>query len=69
MRILGAPYRNLLPTMYLCIADIANSDLFVCVCRAWICGDITRFYEEQCQSSNMSVWPACPKKVSTQFAQ
>ena len=31
-----APYRYLLPTVYLFMADIANSDLFVCGCRtAW----------------------------------
>ena len=42
-----APYRYLLPTMYLFMADIANPDLFVCGCRTCICLDITRFYEEQ----------------------
>ena len=39
-----APYRYLLPTVYLFMADIAKPDLFVC-CRTWICLDITHFYE------------------------
>ena len=59
-----APYRYLLPTMYLFMADIANPDLFVCGCRTWICLDITRFYEEQRQPSSGSAWPACPKTVN-----
>ena len=48
------------PTVYLFMADIANPELFVCVCRTWICLDITRFYEEQCQLSNGTAGPACP---------
>ena len=75
-----APYGYLLPNVYLFMADIANPDLFVCVCRTWICLDITRFYDEQRQPSNGSAWPACPKngksgshccgrEGSTQFAQ
>ena len=47
-----APYRYLLPTVYLFMADIANSDLFVCSCWTWICLNITRFYEEQRQPSS-----------------
>ena len=49
----GAPYGYLLPTMYLFMADIANSDLFVCGCRTWICLDITRYYEDQLYSSRL----------------
>ena len=75
-----APYRYLLPTMCLFMADIANPDLFVCGCQTWIFVDITRFYEEQRQPSSGFAWPACPKngkfgphcwgrEVSTQFAQ
>ena len=41
------------------VADIENPDLFACGCRTWICFDIARFYEEQCQSSSKS---ALPKK-------
>ena len=75
------PYGYLLPIVYLFMADIANPDLFVCGCRAWICLDITHFYEEQRQPSSGSAWPACPKndksgthcwsrrEVYTQFAQ
>ena len=32
----GGPYGYLLPNVYLFMAIIANPDLFVCVCRAWI---------------------------------
>ena len=45
----------------------------------WISVDIARFYEEHCQPSSGSAWPACPKTVigptllgaggSTQFGQ
>ena len=49
-----APYGYMLSDMYLFMADIANPDLFVCVCRTWICLDITRFYEEQRQPSSGS---------------
>ena len=69
-----APYRYLLPTVYLFVADIVNLELFSCV--TWICLNITRFYEEQCQPSSGAVWPTCqkwqigsPLLVSTQFAQ
>ena len=34
---------------------------FVCGCLTCICLDITRFYEEQHQSSSGSAWQACPK--------
>ena len=44
-----APYRYLLPTLYLSVADIATPDLSL---------DIARFY---CQKSSGSAWPACPK--------
>ena len=49
-----APYRYLLPTVYLSVADIAYPDLFVCGCRTWICLDIAHFYEEQQQPSSGS---------------
>ena len=42
----------------------ANSDLFVCCCRTWMCLDITRLYEEQLQPSSGSAWSACPKTVN-----
>ena len=41
-----APYGYLLPNVYFIMADIENPYSFVCVCRFWICLDITRFYEE-----------------------
>ena len=56
-----ARFGYLLPNVYLCMADIANPDLFVCVCRTWICLDITLFYKEQRQPSSGSAWPACQK--------
>ena len=73
-----APYRYILPTVYLFMPDIENQDLFVCCCRTWICLDITRLYEEK--SSSGSEWLAFSKncksgplflgqEVSTQFAQ
>ena len=37
-----APYRYLLTTVYLCMADMVNPDLFVCCCRTWIYLDITQ---------------------------
>ena len=55
-----APHGYLLHTVYF-MADTSNPDLFVCGCRTWICLDITRFYEEQCQPSSGSAWLACPK--------
>ena len=60
---LVAPYRYLRPNLYLSAADIANPDLFVCGSRIWISLniDIARFYEEHCQSSSGSAWPACLK--------
>ena len=77
-----APYRYLLPTVYLFVPDIVNLNLFVCACRTWICIDIARFYEERCHPSigSAPAWPACKKTVnlgpplmgsvvSTQFAQ
>ena len=50
-----APYGYLLSDMYLFMADITNP--------AWIGLDITRFCEQQRQPSNVSAWPACPKKI------
>ena len=55
-----APYRYLLPNLYLYGADIANPDLIACSSRTWISLDIARFYEEHCQPSSGSAWPACP---------
>ena len=59
-----APYRYVLPNIYLSVTDIANSDLLRCCCRSWISLDIVRFYEEQCQPSSGSAWQACPKTVN-----
>ena len=59
-----APSGYLRPNMYLFIADIANRDSFVSCCRTYICLNITRFYEEQRQSSIGSAWPACLKTVN-----
>ena len=39
-----APYRYLLPTMYLFMADIEIPYLFVCGCRTCICLDIARVF-------------------------
>ena len=78
---LVAPYRYLLPILYLSVTDIANPDLFACVSRTWISFDIGHFYEEHCQPSSESAWPASPppkknrpphywgRDGSTQFAQ
>ena len=52
-----APYRYLLPNLYLSVADIAYSDLFACGSRTWISLDIALFYEEHCQPSCGSAWP------------
>ena len=49
--------RYLLPTVYLCMVDIANPDLLVCCCQTWICLDITLFYEELSQSYSMAGMP------------
>ena len=49
-----SPCGYLLPNVYLVMTDIANPDLFVCVCRTWISLDINRFYEEQRQPSSES---------------
>ena len=57
-----APHGYLLPNMHLFIANIANPDSFVYICRTWIIVDITRFCEEQRQPSSVSAWPACPKQ-------
>ena len=59
-----APYVYLFPKVYLFMADIVNPELFVCVCRTWICVHITCFYEEQRQLSSGSAWPAFPKTVN-----
>ena len=58
-----APYEYLLPHMYLFMADIANPDLCVCVCRTWIRLDITRINEEQHHPPSGSAWRAGPKTV------
>ena len=58
-----APYRYLLPNLYLSVADIANQDLFACGSPTWIILDIARFCGEHCQTSSGSTWPACPKKA------
>ena len=56
------PYRYLLHTVYLSVADIANPDLLGCNCRIWISFDITHFNEEQCQPSSGSSWQAFQKQ-------
>ena len=56
-----APYRYLLPNLYLSVAYIANTDLFSCGSRTWSSLDIARFYEKHCQPSSGSARPACPK--------
>ena len=56
-----APYRYMLPNLYLSVANIANPDFFACVSRTWISLDIGHFYEEYCQPSSGSAWPACTK--------
>ena len=50
-----APYRYLLPDLYLSVADIANPDLFACGSRTWNSLDIARFYEEQCQPALFTI--------------
>ena len=53
-------FQYLLPTVYLVVADIANPDLLACCCHTWICFDITRFYEKQCQLVlNCELGPHC----------
>ena len=67
-----APYRYMLPNLYLYVADIANPDLFACGSRTWVSLDIAHFYEEYRQPSSGCAWPACAKhgrEGSTQFAQ
>ena len=68
-----APYRYLLPSLYLSVADIANPDWFACGSRTWISLDIARFYEQHFHLSSGSAWPACPKNSnregSTQCVQ
>ena len=59
-----APYRYLLPNLYLYVADIANPDLLACGSRTWISLDIARFYEEHFQPSSGSAWPAFPKHAN-----
>ena len=44
-----APYRYLLPNLYLSVANIANPDLLACGGRTWVSLDMARFYEEHCQ--------------------
>ena len=69
LRILGAPSVQSCCTLWIsasyCVfvyGTYRKSDLFVCGCRTWICLDITRFYEGQCQPSSETAWPTCPKK-------
>ena len=57
------PYRYLLPNLYLSVADITNPDLFARGSWTWISLDIARLYEEHCQLSSGSAWPACQKPV------
>ena len=57
----AAPYRYMLPNLYLSVADIANPDLLACGSWTWISLDIARFYEEHCPPSSGSTWPACLK--------
>ena len=47
---------------YICLWQISQIQT-VCVCggRTWISLDIARFYEEHCQPSSGSAWPACQK--------
>ena len=59
-----APYRCLLPNVYLSVTDIANPELLVCGRRTRISLDITRFYEEQYQPFSGSALSACPKTVN-----
>ena len=73
-----APYRYQLPTVYLCMADIANPNLLVCSCRTWICLDITRFMRSSASHPAGPHGRRAPKTVnqahisgagvSTQFA-
>ena len=74
------PYRYLLPTLYLFMADIVNPDLFVCSCRTWICLDITRFMRSSdshpagpnvrlAKENGKSVPHFCVREVSTQYVQ
>ena len=56
-----APYRYLLPNLYVSVADIANPDLFACSSgRSWNSLDIARFYEEHFQPSSGSARLLCP---------
>ena len=55
-----APYRYRLPNVYLSVADIVQTCLRVVV-GLGISLDIARFYEEHCQPSSGSAWPAFPK--------
>ena len=48
----------LLHNLYLSVADIANAELFMCVCRTWICLDIFRFHEEQYHPADSHDWLA-----------
>ena len=63
----AAPYRYLLHTVYLFVADIANPDLIVYDCWTWINLDIARFYEEQCQPWHGSAPPPPKKEVNRPF--
>ena len=75
LRILGtpsvqpvAPYRYLLPNLYLSVADIANPDLCACGSRTWISLDIARFYEEHCENHPAGPHGRPAHKTVTQFA-
>ena len=54
-------FNYLLPNLYLSVTDIENPDLFACSSWTWISLNIARIYEEHCQPSSGSAWPACPK--------
>ena len=43
---------------------LLHPDLLASGCRTWICLDISRFLEEQCQPCSGSAWPACTKTVN-----
>ena len=55
-----APYRYLLPTVYLSVADIANPDLLACGCRISL--DIA-FMRSSASHPAGPNWPACLNKT------
>ena len=71
LRILGAHHVQLCYTLSIYVSyrifvcgRYRKSRHVACCCRPWISLDIALFYEEQCQPSSDSVWPAYPKKVN-----